>query len=73
MLTSSIVSFPYSLAMSVMQLKNRLIANAGVTIVLVIIMAKAKIIATTVSEVWIGFTIITSYDVGWQMLKGMAD
>lgn len=60
------LSFPYSLAMSVMQLKNRFIANAGVTIVLVIIMAKAAIMAMTVSDLWVGCIItITSYDDGW--------
>jgi hypothetical protein len=49
-------------ATSVMQLKNRFIAKAGVTIVPVIIMTKAAIMAMTVSEVWVEFIIITSYD-----------
>jgi hypothetical protein len=38
------VSCPFLLASSVMQLKNRFIANAGVTIKLVIIIAEARII-----------------------------
>jgi hypothetical protein len=52
--------------MSVMQLKNRFIANAGVTIVPVIITAKAAIMAMTVSDLWDGCkVIITRYDAGW--------
>jgi hypothetical protein len=49
-----------------MQLKNRFIAKAGVTIVLVMITAKAATMVMMVSDLWAGLMIITvmSYDAG---------
>lgn len=53
MCTSSKVSFPCSLAMSVMQLKKNVIANAGVTIVLVTTKAMAATRPIMAGDAWI--------------------
>jgi hypothetical protein len=59
--TSSKVSFPCSLALSVMQLKKNFIANAGVTIVLVITTAMAATRPIMAGDAWIRCLVI-EYD-----------
>jgi len=58
--TSFKVSFPVSLAMSVMQLKKNVNANAGVTIVLVITTAMTATRPIMAGDAWIRCLVIES-------------
>jgi hypothetical protein len=55
------VSCPALLAISVIQLKYRFNANAGVTSVLAVISTNATIIAIILRDVWVDFMVIDKY------------